>query len=207
MAQLVLVADTSLIEGLGIFQGYTLDVARYIPAIFQSNNARFVDRYAAEHSPGLKQLIPYVILRHHGSIFNYVRGKQSGESRLVARRSTGLGGHIEPADSTLFSSEEELYLACAEREVNEEVQLSTPFRSRIVGLINDDSSDVGRVHLAIVHVWDLREPAVKKREAVITQCRFSEPGELRAAKEELETWSQIALDILEDPRTPEYQSP
>jgi predicted NUDIX family phosphoesterase len=209
MAQQVLVSDTSLIEQIGVFQGYTPDVEKYISAIFSANHNRFVDRDGAEHDPRLKQLIPYVILRYRGSVFNYVRGKLSGESRLVARRSIGLGGHIEPADlqTPLFSSDRDLYLKCAEREVNEEIQLSAPFRSLIIGLINDDSNDVGRVHLGIVHIWDLEEPAVQKREAVITQCRFSEIEELRATGDELETWSQIALDLLADPKTPPYQSP
>lgn len=207
MAQRVLVTETSLIEKLGLFQGYTLDVDKYIAAIFHSNNNRFVERDGAEHNPRLKQLIPYVILRYQNSVFNYVRGKQSGESRLIARRSIGVGGHIEPVDSSLFSSDQELYLVGAGREVNEEIQLAVPFRSRIVGLINDDSNEVGRVHLGIVHVWDLERPNATKREGAITQCRFSEVNELRTGWDELETWSQIALDMLEDPMAPSYQMP
>jgi len=205
MAERVLVTETSLIEQVGAFQGYTLDFDKYISAIFHANNNRFVERQGAEHDPRFKQLIPYVLLRHQNSVFNYVRGKRSGELRLISKRSIGVGGHIEPVDSNLFASDQDMYLAAAEREVKEEVQMAAPFQGRIVGLINDDSSEVGRVHIGIVHIWDLAVPEVSKREAAITDCGFWEVEKLRRSWDELETWSQLALDILQDPMTPSYQ--
>jgi predicted NUDIX family phosphoesterase len=110
-------------------------------------------------------------------------------------------------DRNLFVSDRTLYLEAAEREVKEEVLLTTEYKSRIVALINDDSNDVGSVHLGIVHIWDLASLAVKKREGAITQSGFQEISELRRQSDGLETWSQIALKILEDPRTPQYQPP
>jgi predicted NUDIX family phosphoesterase len=84
-----------------------------------------------------------------------------------------------------------------EREVNEEIKIDTPFEDRIVALLNDDSTEVGRVHLGIVHIFNLKEPNVQKREAMITGVAFLTKEELMARRESLETWSQICLDALD----------
>lgn len=205
MDQMVLVFEAAIIEHLGKFQGYTLEVERYLPTILNPTNLFFMHRNAAEHDPRYKQLIPYVVLRFRDSVFSYVRGKQSGEARLVAKCSIGLGGHVEPKDYNLFSfNNRDFYYEAAKREVNEEVELGAPYVEHIVAIINDDSNDVGKVHFGIVHVWDLAEPKVRKREGEITQASFVPIESLRAAIDELETWSQIALKILEDPRVPRY---
>ncbi|MEW6247208.1 MAG: hypothetical protein AB1555_10915 [Nitrospirota bacterium] len=168
-------------------------------------NNRFVDRKSAEEDFRYKQLIPYVVLRCRELVFTYVRGKKSSESRLVAMRSIGVGGHIEPTDQSLFSSDREMYLEAARREVNEEVKIDTPYVEHVVALINDDSTDVGRVHLGIMHIWDLAEPKVTKREGLITQAGFVPITSLKSKLDELETWSQIALQVLEDCRVPSWE--
>jgi predicted NUDIX family phosphoesterase len=81
--------------------------------------------------------------------------------------------------------------------VNEEINIETPFEDRIVALLNDDSTEVGRVHLGIVHVFKLKEPNVQKREAMITALTFLTKEELMARRESLETWSQICVDAID----------
>jgi predicted NUDIX family phosphoesterase len=122
-------------------------------------------------------------------------------------RSIGVGGHIEPIDQSLFSSDRDMYLEAARREVNEEVRLDSPYHESIVALINDDSSDVGKVHLGIMHIWDLAEPKVMKREGLITQAGFVPIESLKRNLEELETWSRIALQVLDDPSVPKWRHP
>src|SRR5437879_9897748 len=122
----------------------------------------------------------------------YVRGKKAGEQRLVAKGSIGIGGHMNEGDESLFAMDEQAYRAGVEREVNEEIKIDTPFEDQIVALLNDDSTDVGRVHLGIVHVFKLTEPKVEKREAMITALTFLPKNELLARRETMETWSQIA---------------
>ena len=160
MSQNVLTFESKVLRDLGDFQGYTLETDRYLSSFLEPMNNRFISRPAAEKDPTHKQLIPYVVLRHGDFIFSYVRGKKSSELRLVAMRSIGVGGHIEPSDQSLFSSNREMYLEAARREVNEEVKLDTMYREQIVALINDDSTVVGKVHLGIMHIWDLEEPKV-----------------------------------------------
>ena len=207
MDQLVLVSKRVLIDTLGVFQGYSVNSDHYLPMLLDSMNNHFMARNLAEHDQTYKQLIPYVVLRHHDSVFAYVRGKKSSESRLVAMRSIGVGGHIEPIDHNLFSSDRDMYLEAARREVSEEVKLDSPYHENIVALINDDATDVGKVHLGIMHIWDLAEPKVTKREGLITQSGFVPVDKLKANLDELETWSQIALQVLDDPRVPGWRCP
>jgi predicted NUDIX family phosphoesterase len=81
--------------------------------------------------------------------------------------------------------------------VNEEVKIGTNFDDRIVALLNDDTTEVGQVHLGIVHVFKLTEPMVEKREAMITNLAFLSKDELLARRESLETWSQLCVDSLD----------
>ena len=207
MSQLVLVFEAALLDTIGRFQGYTREVERYLPLLLDPANNRFMVRDHAERDPAYKQLIPYVVLRYRDAVFQYVRGKRSTESRLIAMRSIGVGGHIEPTDQTLFASDDQLYRDAARREVEEEVEVGSRYREHIVALINDDSTEVGTVHFGIVHVWDLAEPQVRKREGLITQSGFTALTELDQETEGLETWSKYALDALRDPQVPPYSFP
>ena len=196
----VLVIERKIIEQVGMFDGLTFDVDRYLERIFVPGVPRFMPRSQAEHDPSFKQIIPYVIMTHQGKYLSYVRGRRAGETRLVAKRSIGIGGHINPIDadnSPLFAYLYDNYLTAVQREVAEEVTIDTAYTDHIVALLNDDSNEVGSVHLGIVHCWNLNEPKVTKREQMITQMAFTTPEELHHARETLETWSQKCLDGLE----------
>jgi predicted NUDIX family phosphoesterase len=80
---------------------------------------------------------------------------------------------------------EDLYRQAMLREVAEEVIIDTTYEERCLGLINDDSTPVGQVHLGIVHVFDLAEPHVRRREQGLTQAGFDALDELRSRKQEL----------------------
>ena len=133
-----------------------------------------------------------------GKYLSYVRGKRAGETRLVAKRSIGIGGHINPGDDMpLFNANfYEAYLTAVEREVAEEVSVETTHTDRIVALLNDESNEVGSVHLGIVHYWILDAPKVSRREQMITQMAFKTPAELHQLRDSMETWSQFALTAL-----------
>lgn len=206
LPQMVLVVEAKLLDLIGPIHGHTLDTERYFSVLLDPIQNYFKERSLAESDILCKQLIPYVVIRHRNSIFSYVRGKKSSESRLVAMRSIGVGGHIEPVDQSLFSSDRDMYLEAARREVNEEVKLDTMYSEHVVALINDDSTEVGKVHLGIMHIWDVAEPNVTKREGLITQAGFVHIEELKKNLDELETWSQIALQVLEHPTIPRWSA-
>jgi predicted NUDIX family phosphoesterase len=193
----ILVIRRSLFDELGRFQGLSFEPQRYLKAIISDGNTLFLRRAEAENDPTYKQIIPYVILAYEGRVVYYVRGKRAGEQRLVAKGSIGIGGHLNDADVGLFSLNEEHYNRVVEREVHEEIHLLSKFRNQIVALLNDDSTEVGRVHLGIVHIFNLKEPKVRKREAMITGLTFLTREELMVRRESLESWSQICVDALD----------
>ena len=194
----VLVIERKILEQAGMFQGITFDVDRYLNAIFASGVPRFMLRSLAEHDPSFKQLIPYVIISFHGKYLCYVRGKRAGETRLVGYRSIGIGGHINPIDEMpLFNTDfREAYLFAVVREVEEEIQIKSNYSNSVVALLNDDSNEVGKVHLGIVHFWNLDTPEVSRKEQMITQLSFMSQTDLQEVKETLETWSLLCLDNL-----------
>lgn len=195
----VLVVKRSLFDQLGSFHGLNFEPQKYLEAILSRGNNFFLPRAQAENDPTHKQIIPYAILAFEDKVLHYVRGKKAGEQRLVAKGSIGIGGHMNQEDESLFNyvENEAAYRAGVEREVNEEIKIDTKFDDRIVALLNDDTTEVGQVHLGIVHVFKLAEPKVEKREAMITNLAFLGKAELLARRESLETWSQLCVDSLD----------
>ena len=192
----VLVFPRSLFERLGVFQGFNADVNRYLPAILDKKNNSFQPRAQAETNPDFKQIIPYVVVTDGKSILHYVRGKKAGEQRLVDKGSIGIGGHINnnDEDTPLFEDGLQMFQKAVKREVREELSVQGSFDATPVGLINDDSTEVGRVHFGVVYILFRTPDKVKKNEQVITQVEFVPIEELKAKREQMESWSQLCLD-------------
>ncbi len=193
----VLVVRRSLLDELGNFHGLQFEPEKYLEALLSRGNNIFLPRSEAENDPSFKQIIPYALIVHGDTVLHYVRGKKAGEQRLVAKGSIGIGGHMNDTDESLFAWDENAYRAGVAREVHEELKIETTFDDRIVALLNDDTTEVGRVHLGIVHIFRLAEAKVQKRESMITNLAFLTAEELRARREQLESWSQICLDRLD----------
>ena len=192
----ILVIRRSLFDELGSFHGLNFEPEKYLKAILSRGSNFFIPRPEAESNPAYKQIIPYALIVFQNTVLHYVRGKKAGEQRLIAKGSIGIGGHMNETDESLFAMDQEAYRAGVEREVNEEIKIDTPFEDQIVALLNDDSTEVGRVHLGIVHIFKLQEPKVQKREAMITGLTFLTKEELTKRRESLESWSQICVDSL-----------
>lgn len=184
----------AVFEQLGVFHGFSPDVDRYLPAILDPKNNSFRLRAQAETDPSFKQIIPYVVITDGERVLHYVRGKKAGEQRLVAKGSIGIGGHINDEDHSLFAVGMDAFRAAVEREVREELNVEGAFDAQPVGLINDDSVEVGRVHFGVVHVMRRRPEQVKKREQVIAQQEWLTITELCDRRDRMETWSQFCLD-------------
>src|SRR5437660_10090016 len=193
----VLVIRRELFDQLGSFQGLNFEAQKYLEAFLSRGNNFFNERPEADINPAYKQIIPYALIAFENKVAYYVRGKKAGEQRLVAKGSIGIGGHMNEADESLFAMDKQAYRAGVEREVNEEIKIDTRFDDRIVALLNDDTTEVGQVHLGIVHVFKLAQPKVEKREAMITNLAFLGKDELLKRRESLETWSRICVDSLE----------
>ena len=193
----ILVIPRELFDELGSFQGIETDTVRYLEAILDPGNNFFMDRGQAEEDPSFKQLIPYAIFHHQGQYLHYTRGKSGGESRLHAQGSIGIGGHINPVDERADPLGRETYLAGVEREIDEELIIRGSHTNQIVALLNDDSNEVGKVHLGVVHLFELENADVKSGEDALANLALQPveklKGELHGS---LETWSRFCVDEL-----------
>ena len=189
----VLVVPTLLFHEIGHFQGFHENVEPYLKTLLDPAHTLYLPRDAAEKDPSYKQLIPYCIFRCGNFIFGYTRGTAQGEARLHAKRSIGVGGHISTVDRDASS---EPYLAGMERELEEEIEIETGYSEQLAVLINDDATEVGKVHLGIVHIFDVNEPQVRPREKSMIDSGFFPLEELVRDRDQFESWSQICLDYL-----------
>ncbi len=191
----VLCVPTSEVDALGHFQGFLADADRYLAYLLRPGIAKFVRRGDCETDPTLKQIIPYVVFYSGDRVFNYTRGRSQGESRLHALKSIGVGGHVAEEDAA-GGCTAEAYEMALQRELDEEVRIDVPGKMRIAGLINDDSTPVGQVHLGVVHLYQLTAPAVHPLEEGLAEAGFIHLDQARETRTEFETWSQIVLDNL-----------
>jgi predicted NUDIX family phosphoesterase len=189
----ILCVPRRVLDELGAFEGLSLDVDRYVPALLNPANNLFIPRPAAEEDPTHKQIIPYLVIRCGDRFLHYVRGKSGGESRLHAKGSIGIGGHINDGDTQAAHFDAAAYNRAVERELNEELIIPAGYRQRAVALINDDSTEVGRVHLGVVHIIDAASTQIASREDAIRDIEFFGAAELEARRDGLEVWSQILV--------------
>ncbi|MGB1930449.1 MAG: phosphoesterase [Mariniblastus sp.] len=193
----VMVVKTQLFHDCGYFQGFCSDTDKYLETLLDAANTQYLPRGDMEEDPSFKQLIPYCIFKfvdESGTthVFQYTRGKGGGETRLRAKKSVGIGGHI----STLDAHDESPYELGMQRELEEEIVIGTEFTQKLVGLINDDENEVGKVHLGIVHLFEVQKPQISANEAEISDAGFLPVSELMADLDSYETWSRICLESL-----------
>lgn len=196
----VLVVPRTLLDEIGSFQGIrTEGIEDAITRLLDPANHFFMDRAAAEEDPTHKQLIPYCVFRYQDKVLHYTRGKSGGESRLHAKISVGVGGHVNPVDTDDGRTGPAAYHAAVAREIEEELVLPGGYHQQIIALINDDSNAVGQVHLGIVHLVELENDSAQAREDALAELGFSPLSDLRTDLfERLETWSQHCVSHLAD---------
>ncbi|HEX7810135.1 MAG TPA: NUDIX domain-containing protein [Thermoanaerobaculia bacterium] len=146
----------------------------------------FIDRPTAEVSPQYKQIIPYVLIRHDGSYYLLQRTQKQTEARLHLKLSLGIGGHINPDTPDILDG--------LQKELEEEVEVVGDYDLSFVGILNDDTTDVGSVHLGAVYVLDAHSGEVRVRETEKMTGRWATVDELETVRESMESWSQIAYD-------------
>src|SRR5947208_17054344 len=137
----VLCFERKLFEELGVFQGLSLAIEKYLPVVTSSSNTLYLNRSDAEQDKRYKQLIPYVLIICQGRILRYRRGRGGQETRLHGLYSVGIGGHISDEDHGLFSSSAG-YHDGMRREIMEEVAVEEA-KDAAVAVINDDSTEDG----------------------------------------------------------------
>jgi predicted NUDIX family phosphoesterase len=191
MAEEVLVVRTELLPRLP--SGGVIEASDLLSRLL--SRAEFLPRDQAEADPAFKQLIPYSVLRHGDDVFQYQRSAWGGERRLHGQRSIGVGGHINRSDVLpLWSDVTPIVEWARDRELAEEFDVASPGQPRLVGFLNDDTTEVGRVHLGVVYEYWLDHTLVKPREKrVHLHFGFVSIAELAAHVVEYESWSQFII--------------
>lgn len=178
---------------LGLRPATPADRARLLDPV----HFEFRPRRECETDPSFVQLIPYVVLTCRGRVFQYRRGDAGTETRLKSLRSIGIGGHISEADAAGGGDPYETGLR---REVAEEVAIAATHTERFLGFLRDDRTPVGRVHLGVVHQWELTAEAAEPRESALAAAGWADIAECAAESPEFETWSQFVLAKIEEVR-------
>jgi len=183
----VLVVPRTVLMGTPGWRGVlTRGAEAYLAVI--GREGRFAQRAAMEADPRFKQVIPYLVLRDGARTFLMRRTRAGADARLHDRFSIGVGGHLNPGDVDLAGG--------LSREWTEELDAGFVPEFRFLGLLNDDETDVGRVHVGVVFVAEAAGRPVAVRETEKLHGRFVPPAGLLAVYDRMETWSQLVLDFL-----------
>jgi predicted NUDIX family phosphoesterase len=186
--ELVLVVPRDALPDLGGWYGLRTDGLDGFAELV-AREGSFRPRPAMEIDPSFKQVIPYLVLRDGERFFLMRRTRAGGDARLFDRYSIGVGGHLNPGDKDLAGG--------LRREWAEEVAADFEPAFRLVALLNDDTTEVGSVHLGAVYVADAEGRPVAIRELDKLEGSFAEPAAVAAVADKLETWSRLTFEYLE----------
>ena len=191
----VLCFERRLLEEVGVFQGLSLEVEKYVPVVTSSSRLVYLNRSEAEHDKRYKQLIPYVLVICSDRILRYRRGRGGQETRLHGLYSVGIGGHISEEDHGLFSQGPG-YHDGMRRELMEEIAIDE-VKEVAVAVINDDSTEVGCVHFGVVHVMPVANDTIARRRSGIASPEFIPISEAVRDPSGYESWSCFCLEQLD----------
>lgn len=175
----------------GAWHGFVTDgLDRYQRVIRERH--LFKPRAEVEDDPNFQQIIPYVVFRHGDRYFLTHRLRASSEKRLRKQYSLGIGGHINPGD--LESGDP--IADGLKREWEEEVAYDGHFEANLIGLLNDESAPVSKVHLGVVFLVDGDTPNIAIRETNKLGGELLTLDEMRSLYLLMESWSQLVYDRL-----------
>jgi predicted NUDIX family phosphoesterase len=169
-------------------------------------NGLFFRRSELEEDPAFKQIIPYAIIsnkepersgvRQSQSFYLFRRTSMQTEKRLHNKFSLGVGGHMNPNNS--MESKEQYLIDELKRELYEEVKLLNGClieNIEFIGLINDDTIPVGRVHIGLLYNIRVSNQDVYINEPDKMTAVWIEKPNLAEFYEGMETWSKITFDF------------
>ncbi len=187
--ELVLVVPrAAIVPGAGWLGVRRVDLADTLALVARAG--RYLRRGDAEEDPEHKQVIPYLVLRDGERWFLMRRTRAGGDARLHDLWSIGVGGHLNPGDGDVAGG--------LLREWSEEVVADFIPDFASVGLLNDDTTPVGAVHIGLVFTADAAGRPVTIRETDKLAGAFATTAEVAGHLGELETWSRLAFEAMTD---------
>jgi predicted NUDIX family phosphoesterase len=185
--ELVLVVPrASIIDGEGWLGVRTTGLEDALARV--ARDGFFMRRGDAEEDPAHKQVIPYLVLRDGERWFLMRRTRAGGDARLHDLWSIGVGGHLNPGDGDVEGG--------LRREWREEVVADFEPAFEPVGLLNDDTTPVGAVHVGFVVLADAAGRPVTIRETDKLTGEFVTTAAVAAVRDRMETWSRLVFDAL-----------
>lgn len=184
--RVLVVPRASLMDDPGWYGLRTEGMAEFERVV--AEHGRFEPRAAMERDETYKQVIPYLVLRDGERIFLMRRTRAGGDERLHDRFSIGVGGHLNPGDHDLLGG--------LRREWHEELVADFEPTFRLVGLLNDDTTPVGRVHVGAVYLADSEGRPVAVRETAKLSGSFATLPEVLAVADRSETWSRLLAEAI-----------
>ncbi|MBU3953568.1 MAG: phosphoesterase [Proteobacteria bacterium] len=156
----------------------------------------FVNRREAEKDPSLKQVIPYIVLQTKNLELTAIYNRQGSEKRLHDLWSLGIGGHINPIDREEGrSSFQDILLSGMERELDEElIKRPSLDTATFSGIISEDITDVGSVHLGAVFRILTQTPEAYGPGPELLEFQWAETTALHHLNMEL--WSELSLELI-----------
>lgn len=196
--QLILAATAArlLLDGKS---GFVPMSERRAALVLERAGLWFGPRAELENEEGFRQIIPYVVLQVGSHLVRYTRTRSGKEARLHDLVSIGLGGHVDLSDVVTRDSRIDLLGTlgrAAKREVSEEVGNLKVEHMRWIGMLVDDTTAVGRVHVGFVALWRLGEAPNRRPEEAIGGLETEAIADLEANLDRLETWSAMLLPYL-----------
>jgi len=184
--QVLVVPRKALVPGVGWLGIRQTDLAEALAVV--ASQGRFMRRGDAEDDPAFKQVIPYLVLRDGERWFLMRRTRAGGDARLHDLWSIGVGGHLNPGDGDVEGG--------LRREWHEEIAADFVPDFAALGLLNDDTTPVGRVHIGFVFTADAAGRVVTIREIDKLEGVFATTERVAQVRDDLETWSRLAFDAL-----------
>jgi predicted NUDIX family phosphoesterase len=198
----------------GLHHGVELDeskVSKFLERVVFGGFTLFGERKGVERNEDFKQIIPYVVFTCGHRVFTYKRGNHSTEARLRGHRAIGVGGHINLDDVSYISPNTppdprrltrlllDTYANGLAREIREEVELEAfPWEHQLVGLLYNDETEVGRVHIGFIHhvILDWQD-RIKPRNHEITDVRWMSLDDIRNEPGAIDAWATLCVPFLE----------
>jgi len=156
----------------------------------------FIPRQEAENNPGVKQVIPYIVLQTKALDYTAIYNRQGSEKRLHDLWSIGIGGHINPIDQKKkHLSFKDILMSGMERELAEEL-LDRPKLDpqEFCGIISEEITDVGSVHLGAVFRILTQTPEAYLPGPELSRFQWAKTKDLN--KLNMELWSELALELI-----------
>lgn len=191
MEKILVVPRKELFEEI-VFEGFERNkIAYYLGRI--EKYSIFMKRFLVENDQNYKQIIPYLVIKFKNKYFMFQRFPIGAEDRLFHKYSVGIGGHINEKD---VKKNKNLIYSGLKREFNEELIYRGKLKSKIIGCINDDFDDVGKVHFGIIYLIEIESSDIEVREKSKMEGKLVNKKDLLKYKNKMERWSQIIITNL-----------